>query len=194
MVTNMKPLRYSLLACFLAGALLITGCDSNDDDGDGGGGGGGGNLGTASVQITGEGIDEEFDGVSFFFSGEDPETGEQGTVIWMSPSQSQQTSQAVWFYMSNDRPGEGTFTLVDLTDGDSETELESSFGATALFDNLSVLSSGGTLRITTSSSTRVAGNFDFVGTAFSVANPEGVEVTVEGSFSAVTSGSVVFPF
>ena len=191
MITNMKTLRYSLLACFLAGALLVTGCDSNDDDGDNGGGGG--NLGTASVQITGEGIDEEFDGISFFFAGEDPETGEQGIVIWLSPSQSQQTT-GVWFYMNNGRPGEGTFSLVDLTGENSESELESSFAAMAFLDNMTIQSTGGTLRLTSSSSTRVGGNFDFVATGFSVANPEGVEVTVEGSFNAITSGNIVFPF
>lgn len=78
---------------------------------------------------------------------------------------------AVWFWGEGSRPGTGTITLT--AEGENGGWYVN--GDTDAF----FWAESGTLTITTSNDSRVAGSFDFTGTDL-----EGGEVTVEGTFSA----------
>ncbi|HEX7070943.1 MAG TPA: hypothetical protein VF190_09065 [Rhodothermales bacterium] len=174
-----------ILLCFVAGSALLAGCDSGGDDGNGDGNGNGNGNGnsTFEVQITGEGIDESFEGTAVWGTGEDPETGEDAFVLVMVAGTGT-TSNAVYFYRASDRPGEGTYELVDI-----QGEVLDGFQAIAFLNNVIFGATGGTLTISSSSSSRVAGSF-----SFPAINPVNqAEVTVEGTFNA-TSGVVNVPF
>ncbi len=187
MYSVVKTLQYSLFACLLAGAMVMSGCDSNDDDDDGGNGGG--NLGSATVEITGEGIDVSYTGIAWFGEAEDEESGETEFIIWLAPTQTSTTSNVVAFYRNGSRPGTDGFDLVDVLQGEPEA---GEFGALVLAESTVFWSSDGTLTISNSSSTRVAGSFSFTATGVSQTGSQ-FSVTVEGTFNAV-GAPVGIPF
>lgn len=173
-------MRLPLLICLFASVSLTAGCDSGGDDDDNGG-----NVtGTFEVDISGEGIDESFSGIAVFGEGEDSETGEDAFVIVMPSSQANTTANAVYLVIATSRPGTGTYDIVS-----TEGELGDAFQAIAYSDNVLFAGTDGTVTITTSTSARVAGTYSF--SALNLVNQ--AEVTVEGSFNAVT-GAVGIPF
>ena len=170
------------LTFMLTGAVLVSGCDSdgNDDDDNGG------NItGTFDVQITGDGINESFDGLAFWGTGEDEETGEEGFAIILTEPETEQEPDLLAFYMPGSRPDEGTYPIFDSMTGGDDID-PGTFGAFVSAGNLIIAITDGTVDIETSSSTRVAGDFSLTGTSIDLSNPtEGVEVTVTGDFNAV---------
>lgn len=190
------PFLFALL--LLAG---LTACDSN-----GGGDDGEESVGDASFSLTvsGEGVSQTVDGYAFFGEVDDPNSDEQGFVIFLSDTETlsqQSVGSYAFFARASTRPGTGTYSFADF-DSDDEDVLRDVFGGwVALYSGGEepqitdiFLSDSGSLTITSSSSSRVEGSFDFDGTGFSFSAPdEEVSVSITGSFEAEFNTNVFLP-
>lgn len=178
------------LTLILLPTIVLSGCDSdgNDDDES--------TVGSFSAEITGDGIDEELDGLAWFGEYEDDEIGEEGFVIWMSASQANMAGQTVGLITVSDRPGTGTYPIVNFVDEDFEDIPAGSFAAVAYGGSSAYyVSTGGSLTLTTSSSNRVAGTYSFTARGGTIVDDELVEtdVTVQGTFNAVGGSTFNIP-
>ncbi|PEN05988.1 hypothetical protein CRI93_10925 [Longimonas halophila] len=185
---------FGTLLLALALVLGLTACDSsgsNDDDN--------GSTPPETVNMSIGGTDVELN--AFFATGTDPETNEEGFLIYLteaddlSGSGSFQTGNAFGIIgRLSPRPETGTYTFADLELNDSDDVLRDQFGfvyfeGVGTQDQRIVLSSGGTIELTTSNSSRVAGSFDITGTAltFSGTGANEEEVSIEGNFDAASA-------
>jgi hypothetical protein len=159
----------------------VAGCDSNDDDGDGEG------AGEFTIEISGD-IDRTFSGFAYFGQGEDPETGEEAFVIFLSNTEDVDAASSYAFIgRDSDRPGTGNYQFADFEDTDDLPENQ--FVLLVFLGDDAFFSTGGTLRLTTSNSNRVAGDFEATATGliFSGGVPQEVEVEISGEFDAAPS-------
>ena len=172
----------------LVGLSACDSTDSNDDPGDM-------PPETASVTVGESNLELN----AFFAEGEDPETGEQGFVIYLTEldnldSSSQfATSSGAFMGTQGSRPSPGTYTFADLSLEDEDDDLlQNQFGFVFWeiggegFPSQIVVSNSGDLNITTSTSDLVAGSFEIDATAGSFKG-EGFseeEITVTGDFNA----------
>ena len=184
MRTTKRFLQHLLVALLFVGAPLLAGCDSGGDDDDDNGGPGG-FLGSFDAEINGDGFSEELDGNAWFWSGEDPDTGQEIFYVWMSPTQNQQVSNALWFATLSDRPGTGTYQFINFEEGDIEDAINNQFASWLYSEANYFTGTGGELTITSSSSSRVQGTFSFSALGFNTTTAEELAVTVSGSFNAV---------
>lgn len=186
----------SLFSLLLSSALLLTlaACDSGGDDD-----GGSTVSGEATLNISGDGIDRSFDWNAFYAVGTDPESGNSGVVVYLYTGE-EFTGEDSFAFMAreSDRPGEGSYSFADI-DSSSDEVFRDQFGFIGLLPaesgtfELFYSSGGGRLDITTSSSSRLAGQFNLSGTFYgSPADTSGAEVTISGSFDA-PSGEFVTP-
>lgn len=180
----------------LAFALLfsLSACDSTDSNEDDDGPG---DTPPETVSMSIGGDDVEMN--AFFATGEDPDTGEQGFLIYLT--EADDLSGDGSGFQSGDafgvigrlstQPGTGTYSFADIEFNDSDDVLRDQFGF-VYFEGVGtqnqriVLSNGGTLELTTSNSDRVAGTFDIDGAAvtFDGTGSSEEDVTIEGSFDA----------
>lgn len=178
------------------GALALGACSGdNTPTGTGGGGGGGGGAGgTFNATVTG-GVTASFSGTAVQTETPiDPSTSQAGWVLLLGASSG--TGNVVFIVRLGTRPGNGTYSLADLS---TTTDLNNDewgailllgSAASATFSGISV---SGTVTITSSSANLVDGTFNIQVTGTDISNPQQpVMATLAGNFSA--DGSAVnFP-
>lgn len=187
----------------LCGVLLLAlaACDSNGGDDDEGED----DLasGEATLSLSGEGIDESFDWNAAFAVGTDPDTGEEGIVIYLYPGQDI-AGAAQYAFISRvgaTRPSTGTYEFGDV-DTDEDDAFMQKFGMLGMLQSSNqtfelFYSDAGSLTITSSSQDRLAGSFDIDGTFFTYSGgqqePQEVDIDITGSFDAESTPTIVVP-
>ncbi|MFN8652519.1 MAG: hypothetical protein U0133_11485 [Gemmatimonadales bacterium] len=168
----------------LAVALVLTGCGGSSD-GTGPGGGPGGGSAAFEAQVTGD-VQSQISGAATFGSGTDG-NGNTLHMIQLSETGSAPGGLIRFARTGAQGFGAGTYPIVDAAngapaDGDVEVFLTDSDGnqLTAMF-----VGSGGSLKVTSSSGSRLAGSFTFQATGALFANPGNtLAITVTGTFAA----------
>lgn len=179
------------LSLALVFAVSLTACDSTDSNSD--------DTNEAppeTVSMTIGGADVEMN--AFFATGTDPETGEDGFIVYLTEADNLSGGSA---FQSGDafgimgrlssRPGTGSYSVVDISRDDSDELLRDQF-AFIYFEGVGtmsqriVVSSGGTVEISTSTNDRVAGSFDIdaLSTTFSGSSFSEESVSIDGTFDA----------
>lgn len=139
---------------------------------------------------------ETIEGFSFFATGQDAETNEQGFGIYMSneenfgESSAQQGLFGIAVRLSG-RPPAGSYSLADVMNNDTGLESGSDFGF-ILFRSIDsesgavYFATGGTIELTTSNDDRIEGTIeaDAMALDFSSGQSEPTPVTITGSFTA----------
>lgn len=179
----------------LLGALLslsLSACDSTTDgmidEGD---------VSTNAFELTVESTDQTrtLEGLSFFVSGTEPETGEQAFFIYLTDAEENPEEASIFGIIgrATDRAGTGSYTFADLDPeaGDFDEELLNSQFILILWefadDGFAIhTSTSGQLNLTTSSSDRVAGSFELTARTLSFASgeEETLSTTITGAFDA----------
>ncbi|MES3630883.1 MAG: hypothetical protein PPP56_12040 [Longimonas sp.] len=137
---------------------------------------------------------------AFFATGENPETGEEGFVVYLTESddvtgeQDLLSGSAAFIAREGPRPSSGTYTFADLDfDQEDDTLIRDQFGfvywdlsGDAGFPSRVVVSNSGELTISTSTNDQVTGSFEIEATAVSFSQDEFTEeaVSVSGIFDA----------
>lgn len=187
----------TLTTAFVGVALLVglAACDSTDsnsvDDPDA--------LApeTARVSIGGDG---SVTLNAFFATGENPDTGEEGFVVYLTESdnvtgeQDLRSGSAAFIAREGSRPSPGTYTFADLDfDQEDDTLIRDQFGfvywdlsGDAGFPSRVVVSNSGELAISRSTNDQVTGSFEIEATAVSFSQDEVAEeaISVSGIFDA----------
>lgn len=144
--------------------------------------------GAAAKQAT-----ETLEGFSFFATGTDQETGEQGFAVYMSDDEnfSQQNATSGLFGLAvrlSGLPGTGSYSVTEdgsVLEGGSDFALVlyKDFGSQS---GTVYIANGGTIELTTSNNDRVEGTIDVQaeGFTFSGTTGETVSATITGSFTA----------
>jgi hypothetical protein len=175
------------LCAVLTFTLILVGCDTDggepEEEED--------PNGESIFRVSGNGVNESAEWNATFATGTDPETGNSGFVVYMYPGeQPAEGSPFVFISRTSERPDEGSYSFGDVSSGDGNS-FQSEFGMFGVLSRnqesfeIFYSDSGGALDITSSSGSRVEGNFDLNGTFFiPSAVPEGVDVSISGSFKA----------
>lgn len=183
--------RNAFLMLFLSLTLVVAGCDSDSNDDDNGS-----VNGTFSAEITGGGIDGALEGPALFGIYEDEELDETFFAIYLTPTQTT-GSQSIVLMTRGNRPGTGTYSIIDFTDEEVQDIPAGSFAALVIGGSVSSLfsSTGGTITLSSSSTNRVGGTFSFNAAGVSFVNGEVVETSVSasGSFNAVGGQNFQIP-
>lgn len=150
-------------------------------------------------------VSETIEGFSFFATGQDPETNEQGFGIYMSDDENfgESSAQQGLFGIAvrlSGRPPAGSYSLVDIMDDDAGLESGSAFGF-MLFRSIDSQSgavyfaTGGTIELTASNDNRVEGTIeaDAMGLDFSSDQSEPTPVTITGTFTARNAATFFGP-
>lgn len=176
----MKHIKF-IIPVFLLASLLLA-CDSSSDgDGDD-------NPGTFTITVTGD-HSESFEGTGTFAGGTDGTSS--GFGVFLAGT----TGGQVITILKNtqSRPSNGTYQIRNADDDFddlAEDEYVASYISTSGSVAITGLSVSGTVRITDSSDTKVAGTVNFTATGNSVNTSTGaveqVTVTISGSFSAIS--------
>ena len=190
--TSILMRNLGLLSLAFVLMLSLSACDStdsNDDDN------GDTPPQTVSMSIGGDDIEMN----AFFASGTDPETGEEGFLIYLteagdlSDGSGFQTGAAFGIIgRSSSRPSTGNYSFMEAEFNETDEDLLREQFIFVYFQGLGgqdgriVFSNGGSLELTTSNSNRVAGSFDISGTATTFSGTEANEeqVSIEGNFDA----------
>lgn len=174
---------------------LLTACDSGGDNDDGPDPG---DLSQEfTLNVTGNGVDESFEGFSGWSEVNDGTGATSFVVIFAENSGSQTSGSSGFLYRLGSRPGTGTYAVADI---DTETDALVDFAFYFLRSSgtssfVSYYSSGGTIEITSSSDNTVAGEFSIPGTRIESTGTGGVqevEVTLSGTFSAARNPDINF--
>lgn len=147
--------------------------------------------GSFEVTLTGD-VNDRFSGVSGFFTATDEDTGETGFVLVMNENPDTSEARTLMIGGSGERPaiGEYPFMNVETLDEGAENPPPGHYSAQIYSPGDYMLHpAGGTLRITESTHTRLAGTLSFsaLGVRFTAGQPHsptGV-VNVEGRFEAI---------
>lgn len=180
---------FGTLLLALALVLGLTACDSggsNDDNN--------GSTSPETVSMSIGGAEVELN--AFFASGTDPETGEEGFLIYLTEASDLsggsgfQTGDAFGIIgRASTRPVTGTYTFMDADFNETDEDLLRDQFIFVYFEGLGgedgriILSDGGTLELTTSNSDRVAGTFDIDATTATFTGSE-ESISIAGSFNA----------
>lgn len=175
--------RNTSLQASLCLVLALAACSSSDD----GTGPDDTERGGFSVTLTGA-FDASLSGYAWQ-SGTivDSETDAQGWVLFLSTDAGGST---VYVVRQGDRPGPGTYPLVDLSEGGGLTDGQLGGIATVMLSgglSFAGFTSGGTLTISSSSEGRVEGLFSIQFTGFDPETTKEVTITANGSFDAVAN-------
>jgi hypothetical protein len=150
--------------------------------------------GSFNVTVSG-GVSASFSGIAWQ-SGTiiDATTNERGWVLYLTTTDSNDAS-SVFVVRMGDRPGSGSYSLIDLT-GSGDLENGDFGGITTVGIGGGLVfagaSTGGTVTITSSSEGRVEGSINFQITGFDPSSQQEVTATVSGTFNAVAN-TFVFP-
>lgn len=119
----------------------------------------------------------------------DPQTNQQGWVLYLGSQDN--AGSAVYVVRLGDRPGEGSYPLTDLQgqNGDLQNDQFACVISVVLSGGIafSGIASGGTLTITSSSSSNVRGSFSFQVRGFDPNTQTEVTATVSGTFNAINN-------
>ncbi len=190
-------MRYSIPLRVLCVALLpflfVTACDS--------GGSNGGSVDNqfsltiepaSSSEATVEAVQKELNGFSFFYEGENPNTGESAFGIYLSDNESFSEQSATdglfgWVARSSDRPDSGSYNFTDQPNPGTTNFVGFFYEDFENFQNKPwhVIESG-TIQINESSGNKVSGSIEATGTTFTFTDGGVTEetVTITGSFTA----------
>jgi len=157
----------------LALAFLLSSC-GGDDDPSGPNGDPQGTLGTFSATFTGD-IAATTSGSAIFAS-------IQGEGFGLSFTSSTQSATFTIARNTSGRPGQGSVNIGDGSEGDVQGVLY----VGGVINNVTFVSTSGTLTITSSSASRLQGTF-----SFQAATGASGTTTVTGSFNAVCTAVVV---
>jgi hypothetical protein len=164
----------SVVALCLAVTVMLSSCDSGGSDGDDNNKNN--SPGSFSATITGH--------VSASLAGVAVSTGSAGTGGWGIVFGPGKLETMTLVAAAEDRPSSGTHPIVAFNETSSTTPEIEFFGSVVLENGTASYSTkSGTLTITSSSSTRVEGSFNFTAERF-----VGQEITVTGTFSATNTG------
>ena len=169
--------------------MSLSACDSTDSNGDADDT----PPETASMSVG----DSDVELNAFFAAGEDPETGEEGFIIYFTESE-ELTDETDFQGVSTgfiarvgSQPGAGTYAFgnLDIEDDDDLLEDEFVFVFQEVedgeeFPTSIMLSNGGELTINTSTDSEVTGSFEVDATEFSFLEGDETDVSVEGTFNA----------
>lgn len=168
-------IRILFLSLFL---LPLAGCDSNEPDEPED------IVGSFSIEITGDVMQTINGGQAAFGAASDAQTGITGFGLSLGNTNGGTTAQSLIITRKGDRPGNGSHSIAnfDLTSqvesiSDDEFIAIYSSGTDVFYAN------GGSLTITESSGTRLAGNINL--TAESVLPESSAQITISGSFTAI---------
>jgi len=176
---------------------LLTACDSGGDNGDDDGPDPGDLTQEFTLNVTGNGVDESFEGFSVWGEPDDGSGATAFVVVFSENSGSTMSGSSGFLYRQGDRPGTGSYAVADI---DTETDALVDFAFYFLRTSgsstfVNYYSSGGTIDITTSNDNTVAGEFNIPGTRIEPTGTGGVQevdVTLSGSFSAARNPDVDF--
>lgn len=160
--------------------LFLAGCDSGNNEEEPQD-----LIGSFNVTISGA-VNETLEGNGAAFgAATDPQTGLTGFGLTIGATTSATTATSLSFVRRADRPGEGSYTLINYTTGLDLDDVESDIfiGTLSLGAAGAYFSQGGTLTITESTNSRLEGSFDF--TAVSALPGSTDEVTIQGTFNAI---------
>ena len=181
----------SVFTIFLVSAMLLVGLsacdstDSNDDPGDM-------PPETASVTVGESNLELN----AFFAAGEDPETGVELFIIYLTESDETDFERESRGFIARfgSQPGAGTYAFgnFDIEEDDIEDDrLEDEFVFEFRevedgeeFPTSIILSNGGELTINTSTDSEVTGSFEVDATEFPFLEGDQTDVSVEGTFNA----------
>ncbi|PEN13748.1 hypothetical protein CRI94_06650 [Longibacter salinarum] len=168
----------------------LTACDSNDGDN-------GSAQADASftMTISGNGVDKTYEGLAYWAEVTDDQ-GQTSFAVALTNSQSTQTAATGFIFRRGQRPGSGTYDVVEIN---SETGTAfTNFGiylvdATQTSSFTAYYSDGGEIQITESTSNTVAGEFSIPGTVIESSSSGQTEtsVTIECDFNATNNPSLV---
>ncbi len=161
--------------------ILFIGCSDDDDPM------GPGNQGSFSISISGA-ISKNITGFAWFWGG--TVEGESGFVLWLSTDDDMDmgnTGESLWFAREGTaRPGTGSHIIGNYDESYEEGWNPQHFFAWYSDDTHYFWSNSGSMNVTTSSSNRFAGNFQFSAIGYTSNDWENeVEVTISGEFDAV---------
>lgn len=167
-------LRILFFSLFL---IPLAGCDSNEPDEPED------IIGSFSIEITGDVMQTISGGQAAFGAASDAQTGISGFGLSLGNTTGGTTAQSLIITRKGSRPGNGSHAITnfDLTTdadtiGDDEFIAVYSSGTDVFYAN------GGSITITESSDTRLAGSINI--TAESVLSENG-QITISGSFTAI---------
>lgn len=150
-------------------------------------------FGSFSVTISGL-VTDSFEGEAVFGEATDPDTNEEVWVLWLTDESEE---KLVYLVRLSDRPGNGTYPFSDLNQEEfSAGDLAGLMIAQVAETSTAIFSStGGSLVVTGSSSTRMEGTFTIQAEGIVMAGSEATEgqITITGEFDAVNGTIGGFP-
>lgn len=162
----------------LMGVFVFFGCGDDDPTGPG-------DDGMFTATISGD-INKSLSGNAWFWSG--VIEGESGFVLWLfSEIDNEDIDDAIWFSREGTtRPGTGQYVISNYENWGEEGWNPQHFMAWYTGDETIVWSVSGSITLTTSTSNRVAGNFQFQASGMSSQNQgDQISVTISGEFDAI---------
>ena len=139
-----------------------------------------------------EAVQKELNGFSFFYEGENPNTGEKAFGIYLSDNESFSKQNATdglfgWVARSSDQPDSGSYSFTMQPDPGDNNFVGFFYEDFANFQNepWHVIESG-TIQINESSGNKVSGSIEATGTTYTPTDGGVTEepVTITGSFTA----------
>lgn len=185
-----------IVACLFSLALSSCGSTDSDDEPD--------IDNRFSLEITPSGensaaivVRETLEGFSFFATGEDPETGQQGFGIYLNNSDeisanSSQNGLFGYLAKQSGQPGTGTFELADINNDDTDFDSGEKFAFVIIRNSGSqqqssfIIGESGSVNITRSNSEIVEGTISATGVEMIISSDEFTEtpVAITGEFTA----------
>jgi len=185
-----------IVACLFSLALSSCGSTDSDDELD--------IDNRFSLEITPSGengttvvVRETLNGFSFFATGQDPETGQQGFGIYLNNSEdisvnSSQDGLFGYLAKQSGQPGTGTYELADINNNDTDFDSGEKFAFVIIRNSgpqqqsSYVIGESGTVNITRSNSEIVEGTITATGIELVFSSDEFTEtpVTITGEFTA----------
>lgn len=183
---------FSALTCLLLSLALVlslAACDSGGGNGDGDGPGEQPFEDSFTLNVTGEGVDESFEGASFF--GEVTEEGETVFAIYFGEADEETPGDinpndgffGVFVRQSGGGVSTQTYTVADI---EASNIAPDAFLFALISDSGTSLigSRSGTLTITSTSNNTIEGTFDMEGVRIIGTTGAETDVTISGSFQA----------
>ncbi len=168
--------------------LWVAGCDSNEggldqDDLD---------EATFSFNVTGD-VTQTIEGTAAFAGGTNADGSEGFAFTFSSGTASQTTAESVILVKNTaERPGNGTYAVLDFIEGDFDTAGDNDFGGIFSFSASGSVATGstvaGTLRVTDSDQNRIKGSVNITASGNVINTTTGestpVNITISGNFTA----------